>query len=74
MERVFREVIAQFSTDSSSMRIEPAAVQALRVASEQALTEALSLANRFAVRIGKREGVSIVDFQEACRQMPHLQR
>jgi len=68
-DRVVREIMQQSNVD---LRIAPQALEALRIASEDAVTEVMVRANQVASRIGGRDGILIRDFQFAVGTYDHF--
>lgn len=69
--RLCREIISH-SSNTGDMRITPNALEALHVAAEEVVTEAMARANEIASTCGNREGVLLRDFKMACRTLPHF--
>lgn len=69
--RLCREIISD-SSSMGDMRITPNALEALHVAAEEVVTEAMTRANEIARTCGNREGVLLRDFKMACKTLPHF--
>ena len=68
-ERLVREIMQGINDE---MRIQPQALQALRISSEEAIVELMQRANTLAVKIGGREGPLARDFDTAARTFDHF--
>lgn len=55
------------------MRLTPGAIDALRIAGENAVTEVMGRANEGAALIAGREGILLRDFKFAVGTFKHLQ-
>ena len=67
--RIVRDILNE---GNSSLRLQPEAIDALRVSTENAIGEAMARANEVAVGVACREGVLLRDFQFAVSTFPHF--
>jgi histone H3/H4 len=68
-ERIVRDILRETNSD---LRLQPKAIDALRISTETAVAEAMARSNEVAVNVAGREGVLKRDFQFAVSTFPHF--
>jgi histone H3/H4 len=67
--RIVRDILRE---NNGSLRLQPEAIDALRVSTENAVAEAMARANEVAVGVAGREGVLLRDLQFSVSTFPHF--